>query len=307
MTDRDRRLGFLFGVIAYSWWGLLPLYIKAVSRVPALEILSHRVVWAFGLLCVMVVLLRRGGEVMRLLQSRRTAGPLVGSSALIALNWFVYIIAVRTDRVTDASLGYFINPLMNVLLGVAVLGERLRRPQMVAVALAAAGVAVQVWARGELPWISLTLASTFAAYGLIRKTTHAGALEGLTIETMLLSAFGGAYLAWITSQGQGWFLGPSTTITVLICFSGVMTALPLWSFAAAARRLPYATVGLLQYIAPTLAFLLAVFVFGEPISALKWASFALIWVGLAVFSADALRESQRPATPPNEPPAPPSA
>lgn len=297
MNAADRRLGFLLGVIAYGWWGLLPLYIHALKAVPAFEVLAHRVVWSFLLLVVLVTVMRRVGEVARLLASWRTAGPLVGSAALITLNWFTYILAVASERVTDASLGYFINPLMNVLIGVVLLSERLRPPQVVAVALAAIGVAIQVTDRGELPWISLTLALTFALYGLIRKTTHAGALEGLTVETLLLSVPGGAYLAWVTTRGEGAFLGPSASITALICISGVMTALPLWSFAAAARRLPYATMGLLQYIAPTCAFLLAVFVFHEPISPVKWASFAVIWAGLAVFSADALRQARRPAAP----------
>lgn len=297
---RDRQLGFLFGVIAYGWWGLLPLYIHGLRTVPPVEVLAHRVVWSFGLLLVIVAALGRVNMVVELLKSRRTAGPLVASASLITFNWLVYIHAVTTGQVTDAALGYFINPLMNVVIGVVLLGERLRRAQIVAVALAAVGVGVMVAARGALPWIALSLATSFALYGLIRKTTHAGALEGLTVETLLLSVPGALYLAWLTNHGGGAFLGPSRSLTILIALAGVMTALPLWSFAAAARRLPYATIGLLQYIAPTCAFVLALLVFREPVSPLKWMGFAFIWAGLAVFTVDLLRESRRPAEPQTE-------
>jgi chloramphenicol-sensitive protein RarD len=285
----DRR-GLALGVGAYALWGVLPLYIHLLNHVPALQLLAHRVLWSLLLLVVAVLAFKRGRALVDAARGR-TLLMLLASAALIAVNWIVYIWSVQHGHVLEASLGYFINPLLNVALGVAVLGERVRRVQGVAIAIAACGVAIMAAAGGGAIWISLVLAVSFGLYGLVRKVVAIDALGGLTVETMLLAPFCLALLVYAGHSGQGAF-GHSIRTDLLLIFAGAVTAAPLLMFAAAARRMPYATLGLLQYIAPTLQFLLAVWVFGEPLHAAHIVTFVLIWSGCGLYAWDSLRAAR---------------
>lgn len=280
------QTGMLYAAAAYAMWGVFPLYFKSLQDIPSLEILLHRMVWS--LLFVLVVLTWRKQwawlrEVMR--QPRVLAG--FGASALLlSSNWFIYIWAVNNGHVVDSSLGYFINPLFNVLLGFLLLRERLRPVQWAAVGLAACGVAWLTWQGGSLPWIALLLAVTFGLYGLLRKTAPLGALEGLTLETLLLFPLAAGYLAMLTMQGQNSFVDAPLTTQLLLAAAGPITAIPLLLFAAGARRIPLSLLGLLQYIGPTLQLLLGVWLYGEPFDNMRLIGFALIWSALAVYSME---------------------
>ncbi len=287
---RPEQGGMLLGVGAYALWGLLPLYLKLIEVVPAIQVLAHRVLWSLLLLIVVVLFLRRASAI-RAAARGRTLVLLMASASLIAINWFVYIWSVENGHVLEASLGYFINPLVNVALGVAVLGEKVRRVQWVAIAVAVAGVAVMAASGGGALWISITLALSFGTYGLLRKVAAIDALGGLLVETMLLAPFCAIVLMVAARSGHGAF-GPSTSLNLLLILAGAATTVPLLMFAAAARRMPYATLGLLQYIAPTLQFAEAVLLFGEPLHPAHLLSFALIWTGLAIYATDSLRATR---------------
>jgi chloramphenicol-sensitive protein RarD len=292
------RAGLFFGAGAYALWGVLPLYIHLLQDVPALQVLAHRVVWSLLLLIVVIVVLRRAGPILRAARGR-TLLYLVASAGLIAVNWLVYIWAVQHHHVLEASLGYFINPLVNVALGVAVLGERLRRLQGVAIAVAAAGVAILAISGGGALWISLALAASFGLYGLVRKVAAIDALGGLTVETLLLAPASLALLFYAGQTGQG-ALGQSTGLDWLLVLAGPVTAAPLLLFAAAARRLPLTTLGLLQYIAPSFQFAQAILFFGEPVGLAHIVTFALIWTGCALYALDGVRSARarpKPLTP----------
>lgn len=294
MTDRDStNTGLVLGVAAYTIWGLMPSYLKLLRHVDPVQLLAHRVLWSAGLLLVLVAALRRFGAI-RAAARGRTLLLLAASATLIGVNWLVYIHAVNDAHVLAASLGYFINPLVNVALGVAVLGERIRPVQLAAVGLAAAGVAAMAWNGVEGLWISATLALTFAFYGLIRKVVAIDALGGLLVETLLLAPVLAVVVAQAHAAGRGdWGRDPGTD--ALLAVAGVVTAVPLLLFAAAARRLRYATVGLLQYIGPSLAFLQAVLLFGEPLRPAHLATFGLIWAGCALYAWDGVRGARQPA------------
>lgn len=283
----EQRTGLAYGLAAYLAWGLLPLYFRALREVPPLEILAHRVVWSVLLLAGLTTWLRRWPEVARPLATPGGRATLLATTALISVNWGVYIWAVHAGRVLEASLGYFVNPLVNVILGVIFLGEALSRRQRVAVALAGVGVAVLVLSAGRLPWVALVLALSFGFYGLLRKRARIDAVAGLFSETALLAPLAAGGLAWLGARGAG-HLGASPGTTALLVAAGAVTALPLIWFALGVQRLRYATVGLLQYLAPTLQFSIAVFVFGEPFTAAHGAAFACIWSSLALYSFDAL-------------------
>lgn len=283
----DRR-GLGFGLGAYLIWGFLPLYFLLLAEVTAGEIVADRVVWSLVLLVGILAVAGRFGKLLAVLRDTRTLGLLAISAALISVNWLVYIWAVQHDHVLAASLGYFLNPLVNVLIGVVVLGERLTRTQMAAVALAAAGVIVLAVGAGAGLWISLTLAVSFAFYGLVRKVAPVESLEGLTIETGLLTPIALGYMAWLASNDALVF-GDAVGMTGLLVLAGAITAVPLLLFAGAARLLPYSTLGLLQYLAPTLQFLLAITVFGEVMTLSHIVCFALIWSGLALYVFGSVR------------------
>ena len=290
MTNTTRN-GLALGVGAYVTWGLLPLYLKLVAHVPAAQVLAHRVLWSLLLLGAIVLIRRRAREIAAAARGR-TLAMLAASAALIAVNWYVYIWAIEHAHVLEASLGYFINPLVNVALGVAVLGERVSRVQKIAVGIAAAGVLVMALSGGGAIWISLVLAFSFGTYGLIRKTVAVGALGGLAIETLLLAPFALAMLVWAGQAGTGAW-GRDGTTDLLLVLAGAVTAAPLLMFAAAARKLRYATLGLLQYIAPTLQFAEAVLLFGEPLRPAHVATFGLIWAGCALYAWSSVRAARR--------------
>ena len=282
---RSARAGVMYGASAYLWWGFITLYFKLVDHVPALSVLAHRVVWSVLFLVFLIVATRQTPAMRAALTSRRTLGLLSIGSLLIAVNWYVFIYAVETDRVLHASLGYYINPLVNVLLAMVVLRERLRLGQWIGVALAATGVIILASLADTLPWISLTLALSFSLYGLVRKLVPIGPIVGLLIETTALLPVGFAILAWAPAGET-----PITRGTYgLLMLAGVITALPLLWFAAAAQRLRLTTLGFLQYLAPTCQFLLAVIVLGEPFSSAQLVAFAFIWTALAVYTVDSVR------------------
>ncbi|MDT8760790.1 EamA family transporter RarD [Sphingomonas psychrotolerans] len=279
--------GLLFGVGAYTLWGVLPLYLHLLRAVPALQVLAHRVLWSLALLAVLIAILGRVRGIVAAARGR-TLLLLVGSALMIAINWIVYIWAVQNGHVLEASLGYFINPLVNVALGFAFLGERLRRLQMAAISIAAIGVIVLAVSGGGALWLSLLLAMSFGLYGLLRKVAAIDALGGLTVETLLLAPFSIALLVHAGQSGTGAF-GQSGHLDLLLALAGVVTTAPLLLFAAAARRLPLATLGLLQYIAPSLQFAEAVLLFGEPVHTVHLVAFPLIWTGCALYAFDAVR------------------
>jgi len=291
--SRGRRVGVLYGLAAFGFWGLVPIYFKAVAHVPPLEILAHRVVWSVVLTAALLSLGRGWRGLQAAAASPRLLGILFMSAALVSCNWFVFIYAVATDQVLEASLGYFINPLVNVLLGMVFLRERLRPWQGVAVLLAAAGTIVLTVSYGRLPWIALVLAFSFGVYGLVRKTVRIESLNGLFVETTLLSPVALGYLVFLGLQGHGRFLAGDVRTSLLLVLAGAVTALPLVWFTSGARRLTYTTVGLLQYLAPTLQFLLAVLVYGELFTGVHLLTFTLIWAGLSIFMLDVFAHQRR--------------
>ena len=278
----------LLGLSAYLLWGILPLYFKAIDQVGPVEIVSHRIVWSLFFLGVLAALWGKWPGIVEALKTPRLVMTLALTATLIAANWLIYIYAVVSDHVIEGSLGYYLNPLVNVLLGVVLLKERLSRFQKLAVGLAALGVAILAAGAGGALWISLSLAASFALYGYVRKVAPVDSLEGLSIETILLCPFAVAWLLWVQHTGDAGFLRDRTT-DILLILGGAITAIPLLLFTAAARRLPYSTLGFLQYAAPSLQFLLAVLVFGEPLTRSHIVCFALIWTALAIFIVEGVR------------------
>lgn len=285
----EARRGVLFGLAAYGWWGFVAIYFKSVAHVAPLEVLAHRVIWSLALLVLWLALSRQLATVRPVLRDRRTVAISLVTTALIAVNWLVFIWAVSTGHLLQASLGYFINPLVNVVLGVAFLGERLRRAQSAAVGLATIAVVWLIVVGGTLPWVSLALALTFGLYGLLRKKARVDSALGLAVETGVLLPLALLYIGWRMAQGDVAFGPADPRTSVLLVLAGPVTALPLLWFVAAARRLPYTTIGFLQYVAPSLQFALAVFAFGEPLRSATLVAFAGIWTALAVFSVDLWR------------------
>ena len=275
-------------VVAYSLWGLLPIYWKLLGAVPAIEVLTHRIVWSLGFIAVLLFARRGWRRTLGFLRDRETRGAMLLSTALIATNWFIFIWAVSADRVTEASLGYYINPLLNVALARVFLGERLRPLQGVAVALAAIGVVTLTVMRGELPWVSVVLAVSFALYGLVRKRTPVGAVEGLAIETGLVTPLAIGYLL-LLSPPLGHLVTADPVTVGLLVGAGVIPAVPLLAFAGAARRLRYTTLGMIQYLAPTLQLGCAVLLYGEAFTQAHAITFGLIWIAVLLYVIDMLR------------------
>lgn len=284
-------IGLAQALGAFVWWGVAPIYFKFLIAIPALTILAHRVVWSVVLLLGIALTTGRRQQFLTILRTPPLLGRLALSGLLIGCNWGLFVWSVNDNRLMDASLGYYINPLINVVLGLLFLGEKLTRLQTAAVALAAAAVLLLVVAAGHLPWVALSLALTFGFYGLIRKTTPVDALTGLLVETLFYLPLGLAYLLW---QQQGALFAPDLSVSASSLLMGlsIITVVPLVLFAAGARKLPYATVGLAQYIAPSMQFLLAVLVYGEAFSAVHGGAFALIWSALALYSYDLLSRSR---------------
>jgi chloramphenicol-sensitive protein RarD len=284
--------GLLATIGAFVLWGLFPLYWHELRAIPSLEIASHRVVWC-GVLVVGYLLIRGGTVWLRaIFAGRRLPALLAASSLLISVNWVLYIWAVNNGHVVESSLGYFINPLVNVLLGVLVLRERLNSAQWTAVGIAAVGVVWLTWQAGAPPWIALALAVSFGTYGLIRKVAAVESVPGLGVESLFLFLPALAYLVWLESTGLGSFGQVSRYEESLLIVGGFVTALPLIWFAYGARRIAYSLVGIVQYIAPTIQFLLGVTVFGEPFTSAQAVGFACIWAALGIYAADGLRRSR---------------
>lgn len=283
-----------YAIAGYGWWALVtPLYFHLLKEVPALEQLGWRVIAGVPTILFLLLALGRLGEVRDALCNRRVLGTLAISGVLIGINWFVFLYAVLTDRLSDASLGYYISPLVAVLLGMLVLGERLRKMQWIAIVIAAIGVAVMVVALGTLPWISLALAGSFGLYGLTRKRAHAAPAPGLAVEMLLLFPLMAGGLLFVQLDTGMSAFGDSTFITTLLLLGGVQTMVPLIFFAAGAKRLPLSTLGVLQYISPTGQLLLATLAFGEPFGSGQLLAFVIIWIAVLLYSTDAIRHVRR--------------
>jgi chloramphenicol-sensitive protein RarD len=281
--------GIAYAAVAFFCWGLFPLYFHALGEVPALEILGHRILWSLLFLVIVLTVRRQWKWLPSTLGRPRILASFVASAVLLSANWFVYIWSVNNGHVIDASLGYFINPLVNVLLGMLVLKEKLRRAQWLAIGLAACGVLWLTWSAGQVPWIALILGITFGSYGLLRKTAALAALEGLSLETMILFPLALIYVLWLTWHGQNTFVNSDADGTRwLLAAAGPITAIPLLLFAAGARKIPMAALGLLQYLSPTMQALLGVWVFHEAFPAARLAGFAIIWTALALYVAEGL-------------------
>ncbi|ERS82166.1 MAG TPA: EamA family transporter RarD [Marinobacter hydrocarbonoclasticus] len=279
----DTTKGVVYGLGAYTLWGSFPLYFALFKGIPSWEVLIHRVIWSCLFLAVVISILKRWPPVVAALRKPRRLGYVLGCAVFIALNWGIYIYAVETRHVLQASLGYFLTPLVNVAMGLLILGERISRLQAAAVGLAAVAILYQLFLLGELPWITLVLAFSFGTYGLMRKKVELDGLSGLFVETLLLLPLGLLTLAWLSSQGLSHF-SDSTYSALLLASSGAVTAIPLLAFAGAARRLKLSTVGFLMYINPTIQFLIALYIFHEPLSTAKLVSFVMIWGALAIYS-----------------------
>jgi len=287
------RQGFLLGVAAYALWGGFPLYFPLMDPAGPIEILAHRILWPFIVMGLLVLALRRTRQFTSLFADRRVFGFLALAAVVITFNWATYIYGVTTDRVVETSLGYFINPLVTVLMGVVILGERLRPLQWLAIGIGAAACLVLTVEYGHPLWIALVLASSFGTYGLAKKQAGAEAVESLALETMLIAPLAAVYLAWLFAHGQSTFGSEGVGHALLLMSTGVVTAVPLMCFGAAAIRVPMVTLGLLQYLAPILQFALGVLWFHEDMSPGRWAGFMLVWVALAFFTVESLRHRRQ--------------
>ena len=286
------KTGLITAIGAYTFWGMFPIYLKLLSSVPAIEVLSHRILWSVPFGALIIIARRQWPEVRAAFTDRRVLFMLSIAAVSIACNWLIYVWAVINDRILEASLGYYINPLMYVAAGVFVLGEKLRRLQIIAVGMATLGVITLTIGNGVFPWVSIALAILFTAYGYIRKTTNVGAMPGLFVEVSLLSPLALIYLFSMASAGLSVFGTTSASMNVLLILAGPVTVIPLVLFALSARRLNLSTVGFLQYIGPTLQFMLGLY-YGEPFTLFHAICFGLIWTGLACFSLDAVQANRR--------------
>ncbi len=285
--------GPLAAAFAYVVWGIFPVYFKWIAEVPAIEIVLHRSWWSLVLVFALLAATRRLSWLRTLPGQPRMVALTALSALLLSGNWLLYVWAVNSDRVLDASLGYFINPLVSVLLGTLVLHERLRPAQWAAVTIAGAGVLWLAVAAGTLPWVALLLAFSFGLYGLLRKTAPLGAIEGLALETLLLAPLAAGGIGWLMWRGTSHFAAGDWTFDALLIAAGPVTAVPLVLFAYGARRVTLSTLGLLQYLTPSIQFVLGVFVYREPFTPVRGAGFALIWIALVVYSVEGLRQMRR--------------
>jgi chloramphenicol-sensitive protein RarD len=290
--QQDFRRGLLLGVGAYGLWGVLPIYFKAIAEVAAIDIVAHRVLWSLPFLALLLFVTRGWGEVAQAIRRRRTLLLLLGTAVLIGINWLLYVYAVTSGQILAGSLGYYLNPLVNVLLGRFILKERLSWLQWAAIAIAAAGITALISGALDQLWISLTLAVTFATYGLLRKIALVDAIAGLTIETAVLVPLAIGWLAWRLAAGEP-SLGSTGGETGLLLLAGIVSTIPLLLFTAAARRLPYSTLGMLQFLAPTLQFLLAVWLYDEPFGTAHAIAFGAIWTALALYTLELVRASRQ--------------
>ncbi|MFF1418322.1 EamA family transporter RarD [Streptomyces sp. NPDC058280] len=292
-ADSEQRAGLLYGIGAYGMWGLVPLFWPLLKPAGAMEILAHRMVWSLAFVAIGLLALRRWAWVGELLRQPRKLGLIAVAATVITVNWGFYIWAVNTGRVVEASLGYFINPLVTIAMGVLLLKERLRPAQWTAVFIGFAAVLVLAIGYGQPPWISLTLAFSFATYGLVKKKINIGGLESLAAETAVLFLPALGYLVWLSASGSATFAAEGAGHATLLAATGLVTAVPLVCFGAAAIRVPLSTLGLLQYLAPVFQFVLGVAYFHEAMPVERWAGFSLVWLALTILTWDALRTARR--------------
>ncbi|MFE5557569.1 EamA family transporter RarD [Streptomyces sp. NPDC056544] len=292
-AENEQRTGLLYGFGAYGMWGLVPLFWPLLKPSGAIEILAHRMVWSLAVVGLALLALRRWAWIRELLRQPRKLGLTALAATVISVNWGLYIWAVNNEHVVEASLGYFINPLVSIAIGVLLLGERLRRAQWVAVGLSFVAVLVLAVGYGRPPWISLVLAFSFATYGLIKKKLGMGGLESLTAETAVLFLPALGYVLWLGAQGRSTFASHGVTHSLLLAATGLVTAVPLVFFGMAAIRVPLSTLGLLQYMAPVFQFGLGVLYFHEAMPPERWAGFSLVWAALVILTWDALRTARR--------------
>jgi chloramphenicol-sensitive protein RarD len=284
-AEARARRGFVLALFAYLLWGMLPFYMKAVAHLPLTEVIAHRIIWSVPIAGAVLIFLGRTADFSAAIRTPHMLGMAALTAALITVNWGIYVWAIAADRTVETALGYYINPLVNVMVGALLLGERLGKLQIVAVALAAVAVTILTIEQGKLPWVSLSLAFSFAAYGFFRKTLPIGPSQGFLLEVLLLSVPAIAYVIWLQASGQGHFINGGAYDTALLLGCGPVTAVPLLLFAFGARLLRLSTIGLMQYIAPTIVFFIAVFVFDEPFGTTQAVAFALIWAALALYTS----------------------
>lgn len=285
--------GFIYAMSAYVLWGFMPIYMKAVAHISAIEVVAHRVLWSLPVAGAILLFLGRTSDLKAAFRSPRVLALAALTACLISVNWSVYVWAISVNRTVETALGYYINPLFNVVMGALFLGERFNRAQIVAVCLAVAGVAILTVAQGGLPWISLVLAMSFACYGFLRKTLPIGPTQGFMLEVIILTPVALALIAWFAATGKGHFGAGASSDTWLLLLAGPVTALPLILYAFGAKLLRYSTIGLMQYVAPTLIFVIAIFVFREPFDTTELVAFLFIWSALVVYSSSMLK--RRPA------------
>ena len=293
MSENKDYSGFNVALMAFSFWGLIPLYFKLLGHVPPTEVLGHRVLWSVVLLFGIMLVKKQLPEFMAILRKPKTMAWLSLSAVLVAANWLGFIWGVSNNRVLQTSLGYFINPLLSVLLGYVFLGERLNKTQLLAVILATTAVIIQTIMLGTVPWLSLAIASSFGTYGLIRKKTVVAAVPGLAFETLFLLPIALLYFAVIYQSGNYHFRMDDLSTSALLFLAGFVTTFPLICFNMAAKKLPLSTIGLMQYLVPTMSFLFGVFLFKEPFTLAQLICFGIIWIALIIFSTDTLRQHRR--------------
>jgi chloramphenicol-sensitive protein RarD len=284
LPEGGARRGFVYALLAYGLWGMLPLFLKAVSHLPALEVVAHRILWSVPIAGAVLVATGRTGDLKAALRSPRTVALASLTAGLITINWGLYVWAIAVERTVETSLGYYINPLMSVVMGAVLLGERLSRAQVAALALATVAVVLMTVEAGVLPWVSLVLAGSFAIYGFLRKTLPIGPSQGFFLEVLILSVPALAYAIWLQATGVSHFVPSQPRDMLLLLACGPATAVPLLLYGFGAKLLKLSTIGIMQYIAPTGIFLIAVFAFGEPFGMVRLAAFALIWVALAIYT-----------------------
>ena len=293
VSDTKNYSGFNAALMAFSFWGLIPLYFKLLSHVPPIEVLGHRVLWSVVLLSGIMLVKKQLPEFIAIFKKPKTMAWLSLSAVLVAINWLGFIWGVSNNRVLQTSLGYFINPLLSVLLGFVFLGERLNKTQLLAVALATTAVIIQTIMLGQVPWLSLTIASSFGLYGLIRKRTVVAAVPGLAFETLFLLPLALLYFTVLYQSGSYHFRLDDPGTSVLLALAGFVTTFPLICFNMAAKKLPLSTIGLMQYLVPTMSFLFGVFLFKEPFTQAQLICFGIIWIALIIFSTDSLRQHRK--------------
>ncbi len=291
-TD-ESRLGMIYAVCAFAFWGLIPIYFKQVSSVGAFEVLIHRIIWSVVVLILLIIITKQIDIVKDLFKSLTKLKYLVLSSFLVSTNWVIFIWAVSHNQIVETSLGYFINPLVNVVLGYLFFQERMNRNQYIAIFIASIAVSYQIVSLGEIPIISLALAFSFGLYGLVRKKIAIASIPGLFVETIVILPFALAYFCYLLDNNTNYFMAGDSYLTFMLCLGGIITVIPLLLFNGAATRMKLTTLGFFQYIGPTIAFCVAIFVYNEPMNSDKMITFILIWIALVIFSWDGIKNKKR--------------